>query len=227
MHLELVRRRSPRRVGTRVGTRIGKRAFDLVVGTLCLLVLSPVMVLLALLVRWTSPGPALFCQTRLGQHGRPFRMYKFRTMQTDCSDAVHRQFVAQLLGEQEPGTSNCLEVYKLTRDPRVTRIGTVLRRTSLDELPQLFNVVRGEMSLVGPRPMLPWEREMIDPRHQDRFTVPAGMTGLWQVSGRSRLTFTQALDLDVEYARRCSLALDLLIVAKTVLVLLLPRGGAQ
>ena len=219
MHLDLARSRSPR--------RIAKRAFDLVLGTLCLLLLSPLMVLLALLVRATSPGPALFCQTRLGQHGRPFRMYKFRTMQTDCSDALHRQFVAQLLGEEEPGTSGCAEVYKITRDPRVTRLGAVLRRTSLDELPQLFNVLRGEMSLVGPRPMLPWERELIDARHQDRFSVPAGMTGLWQVSGRSRLTFKQALDLDVEYVRRCSLALDLLIVAKTALVLLLPRGGAQ
>jgi lipopolysaccharide/colanic/teichoic acid biosynthesis glycosyltransferase len=154
-------------------------------------------------------------------------MYKFRTMQADCSDALHRQFVTRLLGEEEPGGSSCPEVYKLTRDPRVTRVGAVLRRTSLDELPQLFNVLRGEMSLVGPRPMLPWEREMIDARHQDRFAVPAGMTGLWQVSGRSRLTFKQALDLDVEYARRCSLALDLLIVAKTVLILLLPRGGAR
>jgi lipopolysaccharide/colanic/teichoic acid biosynthesis glycosyltransferase len=219
VHPKLVRRRSPR--------RFGKRVFDLVVGTLCLLLLSPLMVLLALLVRSTSPGPALFCQTRLGQHGRPFRMYKFRTMQTDCSDALHRQFVAQLLGGEESGSSGCAEVYKLTRDPRVTRVGAVLRRTSLDELPQLFNVLRGDMSLVGPRPMLPWEREMIDAQHQGRFAVPAGMTGLWQVSGRSRLTFTQAMDLDVEYARRCSLALDLAIVAKTVLILLLPRGGAQ
>jgi lipopolysaccharide/colanic/teichoic acid biosynthesis glycosyltransferase len=219
VHPEVVRRRSARRVG--------KRSFDLVVGTLCLLVLSPLMVLLALLIRWTSPGPALFCQTRLGQHGRPFRMYKFRTMQTDCSDALHRQYVAQLLGEEESGTSDCAEVYKLTGDPRVTRIGAVLRRTSLDEVPQLFNVLRGEMSLVGPRPMLPWERELIDARYQARFSVPAGMTGLWQVSGRSRLTFKQALDLDVEYARRCSLALDLVIVTKTALALLLPRGGAQ
>jgi lipopolysaccharide/colanic/teichoic acid biosynthesis glycosyltransferase len=185
------------------------------------------MLLLALLVRLTSPGPALFRQTRVGQYGRPFRMYKFRTMRAGCSDRLHREYVGHLLRDEQPPADGKRGVYKLDADPRVTRLGAALRRSSLDELPQLFNVLRGDMSLVGPRPMLPWELELLDPPYRERFAVPAGMTGLWQVSGRSRLTMKQALDLDVEYARRASFAFDLLIVARTALVFLVPRGGAR
>jgi lipopolysaccharide/colanic/teichoic acid biosynthesis glycosyltransferase len=145
-------------------------------------------------------------------------------MLAGCSDAIHREYVSQLLLDEVPSAG---EVFKLTADPRVTRIGAFLRRTSLDELPQLINVVRGDMSLVGPRPMLPWEHDLIPAVHRARFAVPAGMTGLWQVSGRSRLTPRQALDLDVEYARRQSFALDILIVMKTAWILLAPRGGAR
>jgi len=203
---------------------LAKRSFDVAVGSFCLLLLSPLMLLLAVLVRLGSPGPALFRQLRLGQDGRRFEMYKFRTMLAGCSDDIHREYVSQLLLDEVPPAG---EVFKLTADPRVTRIGAFLRRTSLDELPQLINVVRGDMSLVGPRPMLPWERDLIPAPHRARFAVPAGMTGLWQVSGRSRLTPRQALDLDVEYVRRQSFALDILIVMKTAWILMVPRGGAR
>jgi len=137
------------------------------------------------------------------------------------------QYVVKLL--TNPDTREVVRegLYKLANDSRLTRIGGVLRRTSLDELPQLINVLRGEMSLVGPRPMLPWEVEMLGPIHRRRLEVPAGITGLWQVSGRNRLTMTQALDLDVEYVRRASLALDLWILIRTAFVLLVPRGDAR
>ena len=209
------------------GRYVAKRAFDLVVGLLCLVLFSPVLLLVALLVRLTSPGPVLFRQTRVGRYGRVFRMYKFRTMWTGSSDRLHREYVAKLLAEPEGSSTARGGFYKLTDDPRVTRLGAILRRTSLDELPQLFNVVRGEMSLVGPRPMLPWEIEMLGPVHRQRLTVPPGITGLWQVSGRNRLTMTQALDLDVEYVRRTCLPLDLWILVRTAFVVLIPHGDAR
>jgi lipopolysaccharide/colanic/teichoic acid biosynthesis glycosyltransferase len=207
--------------------RAGKRAFDLTVAGLALVPLAPIMLLLAGLVRISSPGPALFRQVRVGQHGRPFRIYKFRTMQVENSDIAHRAYVTRLLTEAEPPDGGRNGVYKLERDPRVTGIGQFLRRTSLDELPQLLNVLRGEMSLVGPRPMLPWECELLPAEQRARLAVPAGMTGLWQVSGRSRLTLRQALELDLEYVRRQSFRLDLAIVIRTAWVLLAPRGGAR
>lgn len=216
--------------GTRRGfgdRRVGKRAFDLVVGLLCLVLFSPVLLLVALLVRLTSPGPVLFRQTRVGQNGRVFRMYKFRTMWTGSSDRLHREYVAKLLTEPDGIGTVRGGLYKLTDDPRVTRLGAILRRTSLDELPQLFNVVRGEMSLVGPRPMLPWEIEMLGPIHRQRLAVPPGITGLWQVSGRNRLTMTRALDLDVEYVRRTCLLFDLWILVRTAFVVLIPHGDAR
>jgi lipopolysaccharide/colanic/teichoic acid biosynthesis glycosyltransferase len=204
-----------------------KRAFDLTLACLLLLLSSPILLLLALLVRMTSPGPTLFRQVRVGAHGRTFTMYKFRTMHTGCSDQSHREYVIHLLTDpQAKVTAGRAGIYKLADDQRVTRLGTVLRRTSLDELPQLINVVRGHMSLVGPRPMLPWEIDLLSPVHRQRLSVPAGITGLWQVSGRSRLTMTEALDLDVEYVRRACFAFDLWILFRTVFVLLFPRGDA-
>ena len=217
-------------LGTRRSARSrhrGKRAFDVFVAGVCLLLFAPIMLLVAALVRLTSPGPALFRQTRLGQHGRPFVMYKFRTMFTGSRDDIHRTYVSHLLLDDRPQAAGKSGLYKLDEDPRVTRIGAILRRTSIDELPQLFNVIRGDMSLVGPRPMLPWERDMVPAAHQARFVVPAGITGLWQVSGRSRLTMKEALDLDVQYVQRRSFAVDLLILVKTAWILVVWRGGAR
>jgi lipopolysaccharide/colanic/teichoic acid biosynthesis glycosyltransferase len=182
-------------------------------------------------VRSTSTGPALFRQERLGRDMRPFTMLKLRSMYADNDDRTHRDFVTTMLSaegpeeaeEEVPARNNAL--FKLTGDPRVTPLGAWLRRTSLDELPQLINVLRGDMSLVGPRPMLPWEAQLLAAPHRRRFTVKPGITGLWQVNGRSRLSMRTALELDVEYTRRRSVLLDLSILARTVPALF--RGGAS
>jgi lipopolysaccharide/colanic/teichoic acid biosynthesis glycosyltransferase len=190
-----------------------KRAVDLALASLALLVLAPLLAVVWLAVRCTSPGPAIFRQQRLGLRERPFTMYKFRSMRTDADDAVHRDYVRGMLAGRAEAVAG---IYKLVEDPRVTPVGAVLRRTSLDELPQLVNVVRGQMSLVGPRPVLDWEAELFPAGSRARFEVRPGLTGLWQVSGRNRLTMLQALDLDVEYVRRRTLWLDLAIILKTV-----------
>jgi lipopolysaccharide/colanic/teichoic acid biosynthesis glycosyltransferase len=205
---------------------LGKRIFDLVGALVCLFLLSPLLAAVAVLVRLTTPGPALFRQTRLGRDRRTFMLYKFRTMDDGCGDEVHRRYVRSLLTADDPpvgAQGGCL--YKLEGDARITRLGRVLRRLSLDELPQLFNVVKGDMSLVGPRPALPWEAELFRPPYDQRFIVMPGITGLWQVSGRSRLTFKQALELDVEYAHRHSFTLDLVILLKTIPAVLTTRGA--
>jgi lipopolysaccharide/colanic/teichoic acid biosynthesis glycosyltransferase len=187
-----------------------KRAIDAGGSAAVLLLLAPLLALLALAVVIDSGGPVLFRQTRLGRRLEEFTVLKFRTMKADATPDAHREYIARLAagGADE-------ELKKLTADPRVTRVGSVLRRLSLDELPQLFNVLRGDMSLVGPRPALEYELEHYEERHFERFAVKPGMTGLWQVSGRNRLGFTEMLDLDVEYARTSGLLLDLKILAKT------------
>ncbi len=158
----------------------------------------------------------------MGVDGATFDIYKFRTMHHRCAEDVHRTYVARMLaGEVEAEQG----LYKLDRDDRVTTVGAFLRRTSLDELPQLWNVLRGDMSLVGPRPALPWEVELFPSWALNRLTVPPGLTGLWQVSGRNRLTMTEGLHLDVEYVKQANLLLDLRILVQTVPALL--RGGAR
>jgi exopolysaccharide biosynthesis polyprenyl glycosylphosphotransferase len=211
-----------------------KRAVDLAGAMAGLVVAAPVMLLLAAAIRLDSPGPVIFGQERIGTGGRRFRVLKFRTMRHGASDAAHRDFVGRLQAdagegrEQEGsgGEGGVARVYKLVDDERVTRVGRWLRRTSLDELPQLFNVVRGEMSLVGPRPPLPYEFEAYDHWQFDRLQVRPGITGLWQVSGRNRLSYRQMCELDVEYVRRWSLGLDMLILLKTVPVVLFNSGRA-
>jgi lipopolysaccharide/colanic/teichoic acid biosynthesis glycosyltransferase len=203
----------------------GKRTFDIAVASVALLLLAPLFVAVWLAVRLTSPGGALFRQTRVGRYGRPFVMYKFRSMVVDCPDDLHRAYVKQLLNADDPATGGTSGLYKLEADPRVTRVGRLLRRTSLDELPQLLNVLRGDMSLVGPRPALPWEAELFAPAHYRRFLVPPGLTGLWQVSGRNRLSMRDGLDLDLEYVRRQSFRLDLSILARTLPAVLTLDGA--
>jgi len=206
-------------------TRLTKRLLDLAVAMTCLALLAPLLVLVAALVRLTTPGPALFQQTRLGRDRRPFVLYKFRTMYTGSSDQVHREYVCRLLTQDQPPAGGRGGAFKLEHDERITPLGRLIRRTSIDELPQLLNVIRGDMSLVGPRPALPWEADMFDAVYFARFIVPPGLTGLWQVSGRNSLTMRQGLDLDLEYARRQSLALDLWILLKTVPVVLSTHGA--
>jgi lipopolysaccharide/colanic/teichoic acid biosynthesis glycosyltransferase len=195
------------------------------VGSLGLIILvAPLLLLLWLLVRLTSRGPALFRQERLGRERKPFTVLKFRTMHIGNDDRIHRDYVTGLLSADAAAPAGHSGLFKLDADPRVTRVGTWLRRTSLDELPQLINVLRGEMSLVGPRPVLPWEAQLFPEAYQRRFAVKPGITGLWQVSGRSRLSMRTALELDVEYVLRRSLALDLSILLRTGPALF--RGGA-
>jgi lipopolysaccharide/colanic/teichoic acid biosynthesis glycosyltransferase len=215
----------------RLGEEVVKRAIDIALASALIVLAAPLLLLLWCLVRSTSTGPALFRQERLGRDMRPFTMLKLRSMYADNDDRTHRAYVTTMLSaegaeeaeEEVPARNKAL--FKLTGDPRVTPLGAWLRRTSLDELPQLINVLRGEMSLVGPRPMLPWEAELLAAPYRRRFTVKPGITGLWQVKGRSRLSMRTALELDVEYTRRRSVILDLSILARTVPALF--RGGAS
>jgi exopolysaccharide biosynthesis polyprenyl glycosylphosphotransferase len=199
-----------------------KRVVDLVGAALGLVLVSPLLLLVAAAIKLDSPGPAIFGQERIGSGGRRFRVLKFRTMRHGAPDTAHRELIRQL----QSGEAPLAPVYKLVNDDRVTRVGRWLRRTSLDELPQLFNVVRGEMSLVGPRPPVPYEFEGYDHWQFDRLQVKPGMTGLWQVSGRSRVSFRQMCELDVEYVRRWSLWLDLQILLRTIPVVLFNSGRA-
>jgi lipopolysaccharide/colanic/teichoic acid biosynthesis glycosyltransferase len=200
------------------------RLFDIVASLLLLAACAPVLVVIALLVAATSPGGPLFRQVRLGRYEQPFTMYKFRTMYAGCDDRPHREYVRRvLLGAPPPPRAQGL--CKLVDDPRVTRVGGLLRRSSLDELPQLLNVLRGDMALVGPRPVLPWEATLFKPRHRIRFDVRPGITGLWQVSGRSRLSLPEALELDLQYVRTRCLRLDVMILLRTVPAVLACRGA--
>lgn len=197
---------------------------DLVASLGLIILVAPLLLLLWLLVRLTSRGPALFRQERLGRERKPFTVLKFRSMHIGNDDRIHRDYVTGLLCADAAAPAGDSGLFKLDADPRVTRVGVWLRRTSLDELPQLINVLRGEMSLVGPRPVLSWEAQLFPEAYQRRFAVKPGITGLWQVSGRSRLSMRTALELDVEYVLRRSLALDLSILLRTGPALF--RGGA-
>ncbi len=201
-----------------------KRVFDMVVSFVLLVVLSPLMLLIALLVKATSRGPVFFVQKRVGRGGRIFRMLKFRTMYTGSSEKIHRKAMEQVIANGRPVDRDGKEVFKPVRDPRVTPVGRVLRRFSLDELPQLINVLKGDMSLVGPRPAIPYEVELYNERHRRRLEALPGITGLWQVSGRNRLSFEQMVDLDLQYMRNWSPSLDLRILAKTLVAVLVHRG---
>jgi len=214
-----------RTAAPKLAQEAAKRTLDISSSLALIIILAPLLLLLWWLLRSTSAGPALFRQERVGRDIRPFTMLKLRTMYVDNDDLVHRTYVAQLLSADRPAAAGPDGLFKLEQDPRVTRLGVWLRRSSLDELPQLFNVLHGEMSLVGPRPVLPWEARMFEERYRRRFLVKPGITGLWQVSGRSRLTMREALELDVEYAVRQSFKLDLIIILRTVPAIL--RGGAR
>lgn len=202
-----------------------KRALDVCGAIFGLAVLSPLLAAVWVAVRLTSPGRAIFVQTRIGRDGRPLQMFKFRTMYQGNSSDAHRKYVTTLIAKGPAGLQGESGAYKIENDPRVTAVGRFMRRMSIDELPQLVNVLRGEMSLVGPRPPLGYEVELYTARHMRRLEVTPGMTGLWQVSGRTRLSFEQMIDLDLEYVDHWSLWLDLKILLRTVSVVL-GREGA-
>ena len=205
-------------------SRLMKRAVDIIASTVGLIALAPLFLYIALRVKIDSPGPIFFRQTRLGRNERPFTALKFRTMKVDTDQETHRAYIESTMSSEDGPRGNGL--YKLERDDAITRSGHWLRRTSLDELPQLINVFRGDMSLVGPRPCIPYETEFFEPHHFDRFLVPAGITGLWQVTARAQSTFGEALDMDVAYARGWSLGLDVRLLCRTPLQVLARRGAA-
>jgi len=242
----------------------GCRALDIVGSAVLLVLLSPLLVAIAIVVRLDSPGPAVFRQERIGRGRKPFTVNKFRSMSDGVAHDRHREFVLGLIrgetprhdlgdggggdggqddvsgggpavaggrgpavaGEEIPGLDDPPRpYYKMVADPRVTRFGRVLRRSSLDELPQLWNVLRGDMSLVGPRPAIPYEVDHYPPEWLDRLAVKPGLTGLWQVSGRSQVTLAEMVRLDIEYARRRTVWLNLSILARTVPAVLFARGA--
>jgi lipopolysaccharide/colanic/teichoic acid biosynthesis glycosyltransferase len=206
---------------------VAKRALDIFGSVLGLLLLSPLFLSIAIAIKVTSKGPVFFRQQRVGQFGEPFTFLKFRSMYLNNDCRIHREYVKQLIEGRVgvPANGNG-QVYKITNDPRVTAVGSFLRRTSLDELPQLYNVLRGEMSLVGPRPAIPYEVQSYKTWHRRRvLEAKPGITGLWQVNGRSRVGFDDMVRLDVRYAMRRSFWLDLKILLLTPRAVFLGEGA--
>jgi lipopolysaccharide/colanic/teichoic acid biosynthesis glycosyltransferase len=206
-----------------------KRALDIVGALLAICVFGPLMLLIGAAVALTSKGPVIFKQTRLGKGGVPFTFYKFRSMVTNMDDTIHREFVANLIkggAAETDGQEAGPAPFKLRSDPRVTPIGRFIRKTSLDELPQFFNVLKGDMSLVGPRPPIPYEAENYLPWHLRRvLATKPGITGIWQVEGRSKVSFDEMVRMDLRYVRNCSFALDLQLLLRTVKVVLRCEGA--
>ena len=192
---------------------VARRVLDVLIATLLLLCLLPALLVVALLIKLDTPGPVFFRQRRLGKDMRPFTVLKFRTMAAGASSEPHRRYI-EALANGEGGDGATLK--KLTDDPRVTRVGRTLRRLSIDEIPQLLNVLAGQMALVGPRPAIDYELEHYEPAHFARFNVRPGITGLWQVSGRSKLDFREMLEMDAQYALRPTFATDVRILLRTL-----------
>jgi exopolysaccharide biosynthesis polyprenyl glycosylphosphotransferase len=207
---------------------VAKRFVDIVISTLVVVVFAPLLAFIALLVKLLSPGPVFFRQIRAGKRGNPFTFYKFRTMSHDADTTIHREYAVNFIGGKElrlRDESKKTKVYKMPNDPRVTSVGRILRKTSLDELPQLFNVIKGDMSLVGPRPPCIYELTIYRDWHKRRLLAKPGITGLWQVSGRSSVPFHDMVLLDLYYINRWSLKLDVEIMLRTVPVVLFGKGA--
>ena len=214
-----------RTAGEPLWQTVARRLIDIVFAGAVILVLAPVLIAVAIAIRLDSHGPALFRQRRVGYGEREFTLFKFRSMRPDADPRGHREYVTALIrGKAANGGRKNL--YKLAVDDRITPVGRWIRRWSLDELPQLFNVIAGDMSLVGPRPAIPYEVAEYPSWYLDRFSVKPGLTGLWQVSGRNERTYEEMVRLDIEYAERRSLLLDLSIIARTPLTVLARRGVA-
>jgi lipopolysaccharide/colanic/teichoic acid biosynthesis glycosyltransferase len=241
---ESLRALDPYAIGPAVVNReryyVAKRLLDFCLATVALVTLSPLIFLIAILIKLKSPGSIFFIQDRVGvrwktHYGYPylqqvvFRCYKFRTMVCNADQSVHQAYIKALI------TNDCKEMAalegqnsqfcKLTNDPRITRLGRILRKTSLDELPQLFNVIKGDMSLVGPRPAIPYEVEMYKPKHRKRLLAKPGITGLWQVTARSTAGFDEMVRLDIQYIKQQSFWLDLKILMKTPWVVITCKGA--
>jgi lipopolysaccharide/colanic/teichoic acid biosynthesis glycosyltransferase len=223
-----------------------KRMMDVTIVGFSLIFILPLLVFVAVLIKLDSPGPAIYRQERVGAKRRrrngvfvweetPFTIYKFRTMQADAKSTLHRQFIeAYINGDEEAmlriqaaqqKERESQDKYKLANDPRVTRVGKFLRKTSLDEIPQLWNVVKGDMSLVGPRPPIPYEVELYLFHHHERLHTTPGITGLWQVYGRSATSFEEMVKMDVDYIRQQSLLLDIKLILGTVTAVVSGKGA--
>jgi lipopolysaccharide/colanic/teichoic acid biosynthesis glycosyltransferase len=219
---------------------ISKRILDFSLALLALIVISPLMALVAILIKLDSPGPVFFIQDRVGIRRRThehvaywqkvtFRCYKFRTMVCNADPTLHKSYIKALINKDSEsmaalqGGDN--QIRKLTHDPRVTRLGKFLRKSSIDEIPQFINVIKGEMSLVGPRPAIPYEVEMYKPWHYRRLETKPGITGLWQVTARSNADFDEIIKLDIQYIEQQSFLFDLKILMKTPIAVLFCRGA--
>jgi lipopolysaccharide/colanic/teichoic acid biosynthesis glycosyltransferase len=224
LYPDLSKRDSEKRV-----SGVMKRTMDVVGSVLALIMTAPLFLVIAAAIKATSKGPVFFRQRRLGQHGTPFVFLKFRSMHSGNDAKIHKEYVKKLIAgkaERNPSNGNGNGVFKLTKDPRITRVGAFLRRTSLDELPQFINVLTGEMSLVGPRPPVPYEVEAYDLWHRRRLLeAKPGITGLWQVSGRSRVTFDEMVRLDLQYAKAWSPWMDVKILLRTPGAVVLGEGA--
>lgn len=208
--------------------RFVKRFIDVSTSLIVLIVGFPFLLAIALLIKITSRGPVFFKQSRIGENGKVFALFKFRTMRPDSDDSIHREFTHNYICGNISKTDlddKSDKLYKIAQDPRITAIGGFLRRSSLDELPQFINILRGEMTMVGPRPPLEYEYEHYDDWHKLRLTVRPGLTGLWQVSGRSTVPFHEMVMLDLYYIEHWSLLLDLKIMLRTIPVMLAGTGG--
>jgi lipopolysaccharide/colanic/teichoic acid biosynthesis glycosyltransferase len=215
--------------------RAAKRALDVLLAIVLLIVLAPILLAISCAIALDSPGPVIFRQKRVlgGQplgtrkpQEKVFEFFKFRSMYHNADQRPHQQYMQALIkGDGQVHEAEGQRLYKLGYDPRVTRVGAILRKTSLDELPQLVNILKGQMSFVGPRPAIPYEVEAYKPWHLRRLTVPQGLTGLWQIRGRNELTFDEMVQLDVEYARERSLGTDLAILFSTIPTVLSRRGA--
>lgn len=198
--------------------RGSKRAVDVFGSSVALVALSPLLLAIGLAIRLQSPGPALFRQRRVGQGGKEFTCYKFRSMVNGCDESPHREAACKYLNGEIKATANDASgpLFKRPDDPRVTKVGRWLRRTSVDELPQLINVLKGEMSLVGPRPPIPYEVALYSERHWQRLAVPPGITCLWQIGDRDRVGFEEVVSMDLEYIKKRSLWTDMRILLLTI-----------
>jgi lipopolysaccharide/colanic/teichoic acid biosynthesis glycosyltransferase len=202
-----------------------KDILDRVIALLVLIVISPFLAIIAIIIKVDSPGSPIFRQERVGENRHSFRIYKFRTMYRDNDDSKYKALVRQYV--QEGITSNLDENYNRVNNPRVTKVGAVLRKLNLDELPQLFNILKGDMVFVGPRPDIPFAVEMYQERHLKRLSAKPGLTGLWQVSGRRNVSFEDMVKLDIEYIEKQSPLLDLKILLLTLRMLLVKNGAAS
>lgn len=204
--------------------KIWKFLFDEIVAVASFVLLLPLFLVVGIFIKLSSKGPVLYSQTRLGKDAKPFEMYKFRTMYVEDDQIYAQDFVKDLI-DGKYGEVGREPLQKLSNDPRITPFGKFLRMTAIDELPQIANVIKGDMSLIGPRPTLPYEYTKYKEWQKERFSVKPGITGLWQVTGRSSTTFDQMVEKDIEYARHKSSFIDLEILLKTIYVVLSKKGA--